>query len=296
MTELLDAALAYARRGWPVFPLHGIVSGHCRCGRECSSPGKHPLVPHGVHDATTDARAIEEWWTRWPAANIGTATGKIVVIDIDLPSAFGSVDGLPELPRTLASLTGGGGVHLFYRSNRQLRNHASRLPGIEFDLPGVDLRGNGGYVVVPPSAHISGNRYEWLDESVEITQAPDWLQDRRRPHPVGAGAPVVPATESTAYGLAALRPEIDILLRTPVGRRNDQLNRSAFALGQLVASGDLAEAHARSALATAGDGMGLSAAEVGKTVESGLGAGQMYPRVARPSPAYPDPAPMPGES
>jgi hypothetical protein len=272
VNELLETALGYASRGWPVFPSHGIVGSHCTCGRDCSSPGKHPLVRRGLHEATTDARVIKEWWGRWPNANIAIPTAPIVVIDIDLPAASDSLDALVgKLPRTLTALTGGGGVHLYFWSDRQLRNHASHLPGIG-PLTGVDLRAGGGYVVAPPSVHISGRRYSWLDESTPIAAAPIWLCEPPRPELSGTSA-AIPANKSTAYGIAALRAEIDILLRTPVGRRNDQLNRAAFRVGQLIAAGQLAGSHARQQLEVAGSWIGLETRETRRTAKSGIEAG-----------------------
>ncbi len=86
-----------------------------------------------------------------------------------------------SLPRTLTGLTGGGGVHVIYRSrNKALRNSAGRLPGIADELPGVDLRAKGGYIVAPPSLHRSENRYEWLDEGREPAPAPRWLKQPER--------------------------------------------------------------------------------------------------------------------
>lgn len=276
MTELLEAALAYAVRGWRVFPVHGIVDGRCSCQRDCSSPGKHPLVRRGLHEGTTDRRVIEEWLARWRFANIAISTGELVVIDIDLPSALVSLDALiGKLPRTLTTLTGGGGVHLYFRG-RNLRNHAGYLPGLG-ELSGIDLRATGGYVVAPPSLHISGNRYEWLDESVPTAAAPAWLRQRERPEPVEVPLGTA-STESSPYGLAALRSEIEILLRTPVGRRNNQLNRSAFAIAQLVAGGELMGSPTRSALMAAALDVGLYDIESCRTIASAFEAGLRQPR------------------
>jgi putative DNA primase/helicase len=118
---------------------------------------------------------VAYWWSRWRRANIGVATGaesRIAVVDIDLPTAVASLDRLIEgkhkLPPTLTALTGGGGVHLIYLIYRsrdsELGNSVSRLPGMDEELPGIDLRANGGYIVAPPSVHCSGAQYEWLDE------------------------------------------------------------------------------------------------------------------------------------
>jgi putative DNA primase/helicase len=118
------------------------------------------------------------------APTFGVATGGdsgIAVVDIDLPAAFPALDclvhGTQALPRTLTALTGGGGIHLIYRSrDPELGNSAGRLPGIVDDLAGVDLRANGGYIVAPPSLHRTGNRYEWLDEGLEPAPIPLWLK------------------------------------------------------------------------------------------------------------------------
>ena len=79
MRALLDAALGYAARGIPVYPVHwphpslgnGSLACSCRRGSGCDRPAKHPLVRHGIHDATTHAGQLERWWSRWPAANLG---------------------------------------------------------------------------------------------------------------------------------------------------------------------------------------------------------------------------------
>ena len=80
-------ALEYASRGWPVFPVHVPAGGGCSCGNPgCEHVGKHPRTQHGLLDATTDEATIRQWWTDWPDANIGFATGAasgIVVLDID---------------------------------------------------------------------------------------------------------------------------------------------------------------------------------------------------------------------
>ena len=86
--SLLQAALVYAKRGLPVLPLHAPDAGReCSCGKgKCPSPGKHPRTAHGLKDATVDLVTINSWWSTWPTANIGIATGKasgLVALDID---------------------------------------------------------------------------------------------------------------------------------------------------------------------------------------------------------------------
>ena len=161
---LLKAALSYARRGIPVFP--------------CEPSGKRPLTYNGFWDAATDARRIETWWGRWPYANVGVPTGRksgLLVLDVD-PRGGGqaSLAALERehgpLPGTARARTGGGGVHIFFRypAREEVRNSARWLG------PGLDVRGEGGYVVVPPSHTRSA--YEWIDRSPPAEAA--WLLER----------------------------------------------------------------------------------------------------------------------
>lgn len=160
-----EAALGYARRGWPVFPLYQPgENGQCSCGNpKCPSPAKHPRVRHGVLEATTSEARIQQWWTQWREANIAIATGRksgIIVLDVD--PRHGGDKSLAELEakygaftKTLECSTGGGGRHLYFAAPElPLKNKVGVLPGL-------DLRADGGYVVAPPSTHISGGLYRW---------------------------------------------------------------------------------------------------------------------------------------
>lgn len=173
----LQAALTYANRGWPVIPLHSIeASGHCTCGNiGCSRPGKHPRTKHGLKEATIDPAKIAEWWTCWPKANIGVVTGRasgLLVIDIDGEEGKQSLDDLErrfgKLPTTLESSTGRG-RHLYfqYPAGISIRNSIGKLE------KGLDVRGDGGYVVAPPSDHVSGAEYKWVLET-ELAPMPVW--------------------------------------------------------------------------------------------------------------------------
>jgi len=305
VNELLDATLAYAHRGWRVFPLHGIVNGTCTCGRPCSSPGKHPLVRRGLYAATTDEDQIETWWRRWRSANIGVATGAesgIAVIDIDLPSALGSLDDLSArgVAPTLTGLTGGGGLHLIYVcTDESVGNSTGRLPGIDGELPGVDLRANGGYIVAPPSMHRSGRGYEWFNAAAVIAPAPEWLKQAERSYvELGDVASVDFDGDGTPYGLAVLRDELDRLRAAQVGTRNHELNRSAFLLARLVAGGELLESATRPSLLDVALGIGLDEPESRQTIDSGFNAGLRQPRVAphRVSQAHQERDVQPGRS
>jgi hypothetical protein len=167
MISMGKEALAYAVKGWHVLPLHHPVNGACSCGVSiCTSPAKHPRTEHGLSDATTDLQVITQWWTEEPNANIGVRTGQIsgiVVLDIDAKN--GGLESWRDLQDfngrvdTLTSHTGGGGLHLFFDAPADELKSTSGQIG-----PGVDTRAEGGYVVMPPSRHISGRQYRWEDD------------------------------------------------------------------------------------------------------------------------------------
>lgn len=178
------AALWYARKqGCAVFPLHTVDDGRCSCGRPCGrDAGKHPRVSRGLLEASRDEAAVRAWWRQWPDANVGLATGKAsgwVVIDID--TGKGGEESLTRLeakhgalPPTAEVLTGGGGRHLYYAY--PLRHVPSTVGKLG---RGLDVRGDGGYVVAPPSLHLSGESYTWKDgraiDGGSKTLPPDWL-------------------------------------------------------------------------------------------------------------------------
>lgn len=278
MNQLHVAAIRYAERGWPVFPLHGMRGGRCTCGRaDCSSAGKHPLTKRGLKDAAVERTQINAWWRRWPKANIGLVTGEssgIVVVDIDLPRAFESLDRLiGRLPKTLISVTGGGGLHLIYRRAAELRCTSARLPGLSGHLPGIDLRADGGYIVAPPSLHGSGERYSWLEAATEISSAPTWL---RQPPPREIRIPEATAFtgDGTPYGLAALEGLLTDMRTAPEGERNHTLYRTARRINDLVATGHLA-ASALDQLAQAAASSGLGTHEITRTMNSATGRGSV---------------------
>ena len=165
MNELLTAALRYASVEIPVFPLHNLTPSGirpCSCGNakcERKTVAKHPRTEHGFKDATLDEKKIREWWKQWPAANIGIPTGEasgLVVLDID---SLETKDKLKELvsfngePKVRTA----HGFHVYYRyDGRDFRNKVGIIPGLDF-------RGNGGYVVVPPSVHATKKSYAWVE-------------------------------------------------------------------------------------------------------------------------------------
>ncbi len=172
--KLRAAALWYAKeKNWPIFPVHTVKNGRCSCGKKCTSPGKHPRTQNGFHDATTKEKQILQWWEKWPDANIGIPTGEIsgiIVLDQDTEEGQEFLR-TKHLPPTTSQRTGGGGnQYLFRWPGYHVQNFARKLPGIDF-------RGDGGYIIVPPSLHPSGNLYEWTVTPKDEGPAPcpDWL-------------------------------------------------------------------------------------------------------------------------
>lgn len=146
----------------------------------------------------------------------GQASG-VIVIDVDVPEGERSLQSLAtarrDLPPTLTARTGSGGRHLYYAApQRHLGNAVGGLPGIEGELPGIDLRADGGYVLVPPSLHISGRRYTWcepLDQLgasdsalPQVCSPPEWLRARERTAVTRAAALAIFTGDGSAYGLA----------------------------------------------------------------------------------------------
>lgn len=183
----LEKALWYAeKRGWRVLPIHSIRNKACTCGKkgECDKPGKHPRwneqdLAHGAKSASTDPDLIRKWWKRWPDANVGIATGagSFDVLDVDLPEGPDALLDLAKgnggIPDTIEQITGGGGRQIFFQyTGGKLAND------VKF-APGLDIRTDGGLVVVPPSRHISGNTYEWeassRPEEKQLAPMPGWL-------------------------------------------------------------------------------------------------------------------------
>jgi hypothetical protein len=284
----LPVALGYAARGWAVFPLHTIISARCSCRRDCPHPAKHPVARHGLHDATADERTIRSWWDRWPWANIGVATGTasgIVVIDVD--PAHGGTHSLAHLqslmgslPDTLTARTGGGGVHLLYaHPGGEIRNTAGRLPGITDPLPGIDLRGDGGYIVAAPSRHRSGAAYSWVDPTAPLADAPRWLRPPvHRTFVTGQFGARTAGGAASRYGLSAVRAEVAAIRHAPMGERNNRLNRAAFCLGMLIAGGELDEDLVQDELLAAALDVGLPDREATASIRSGVHAGFRQPR------------------
>jgi len=160
----LQTAMALAQQGLAVFP--------------CQPRGKVPVTSRGVHDATIESDRIKKWWSAVPDLNIGVATGSVSgfwVLDVDGDEGEASLRKVEAehcpLPSTIEVITGKG-RHLYFRLGEQgpVKNSARQV------APGIDVRGDGGYVLAPPSIHPSGRAYTWsVDSANEFADAPDWL-------------------------------------------------------------------------------------------------------------------------
>jgi len=178
---VLESALGYIQRGWSVFPLHTVWAGRCTCGKtNCSAAGKHPRLPDGFKGATTDEDTVRKWIRQWPMSNIAIRTGGgLMVLDVDTDKggdeSLAELMENPEWAETISVKTGGGGSHHYFSVPSAVSCSVSVV------ADGLDVRGDGGYVVAPPSRHKSGNHYDWegLVEVAEgeghVTEAPEWL-------------------------------------------------------------------------------------------------------------------------
>jgi putative DNA primase/helicase len=194
VSDLLESALALAA-GWRVVPLHTPIDDACDCRMpDCSSPGKHPRTRNGLHDATTDPDQIRRWWAMWPGANIGIAIpSSMVAVDIDGPEGVAALQaGGYALPDT-ATVETGRGHHYLYRTVAPIGPKTAILPK-------VDIRGQGSYLVAPPSLHSTGRRYRWLRRLEEgIAEAPAWIHELVESR-VGVDGPAPPIPDVIVEG------------------------------------------------------------------------------------------------
>ena len=273
MSELFDAALHYATSGWFIFPL---------APRE-----KIPITAHGVKDATTDPEVIGRWWAQEPNLNIGLACepNRVVVIDVDADrGGLETWQSIDTHMKTLTARTGKGGFHFIYRAPEavDIRNGVDKLG------KGIDIRANGGYVVLPPSIHPNGNKYQWLVRDTLAELPPALLERLTQQAQPRNHAPRLSGNgnANSAYARAAFEDQLAALRAAVNGTRNDTLNRAAFALGPLVGTGELERSEVEAALYDTALGIGLGEREARATIRSGLEAGTQEPR-STPDPVGP---------
>jgi hypothetical protein len=226
MVAPLFQTVTSAFPGAKVIPLHSPADTPTRCDCRkpaCDSPAKHPRTPNGFKDASNDPVQLERWWRTWTAANVAVVTGKEAgFVGLDVDPRHGGDESLRSLealygalPETVRVLTGGGGTHYLFKHPGGAV--ASKADAFGDAYPGLDIRGDGGYLVAPPSLHVSGKRYEFeagaSPQDVPLADMPGWMLKALSPAANGAGGVYV-VTESAA----------DLLLRDlPEGQRHDGL-------------------------------------------------------------------------
>lgn len=259
----LQAALEHAAKGRKVFPCH---------------PGtKRPATATGFKEATDLPEVITHWWKGNPDFNVAIATGNgLLVLDIDLaPGGEASLAALEaahgKLPETTEQQSPSGGRHLLFQYPKTLdiRNSASKLG------PGLDIRANGGYIMMTPSATEKGI-YSWTRRR-KAAEAPPWLLDLLIGKSQAKSLNRTPALTASTNATNTVKKAQEALRGAEEGTRNDQLNKIAFALGRKVASGVLDEQHVRGPLLATALEIGLDHDEALATINSGLSAGSQKP-------------------
>jgi hypothetical protein len=186
--EILELVADYVSQGLAIFP--------CR--------GKTPLIPGGFKNASTDAAQVAKWWAKWPDANIGMATGAasgFSVLDVDIKPGVNGWDTLAELeakhgalPSTRQVKTPRGGAHLWFIHTEGWHCTTAKLG------PCLDTRGDGGYVIIPPSKGLNGGEYEWVDPAVPFAEVSPWVLEGIAKR--GPGRPPLP-TEAKMQRVSA---------------------------------------------------------------------------------------------
>lgn len=263
------------RPEWHVFPL--------------KYQSKQPATQHGVKDARPMASWPGETQDQMAlgALNVGLACGGpsgIYVIDLDGMKGLGSWEGLEAFygdSPTLISVTGSGGIHRVYsipEALGELPNTAGKLG------PGIDTRGNGGYIVCPPSVHPNGTPYRWLSWR-DPEPLPQWIVDKvkgeapatqRRPRAIH-----YKADKDDRLAVRILQEECEEVAACPPGARNHTLFRCAASMAELVGGGELTAGTMIDAMTAAGLACGLSRPEVDRTISSALKTGYENPRIIR---------------
>jgi hypothetical protein len=292
MAEMLDAALQCNALGLSAFPL--------------TRRGKKAAIEWARYQKERPSETqIKSWWHHRPDANIAVACGpvsRVLVVDVDGDKGAATIARLQEtygpLPVTWRSRTGKG-EHIWFRypEGAEIGNARGQLKN-----SGVDIRGDGGYVVAPGSIHENGTRYIWRDgahpDRVPLADMPQWfldlLKEPTKPADTAPQAPAAPAIATDdRYVAAALKGELAAVAGALEGERNSTLNTAAFKLAGFIAAGKLTESEIRSALTHAALSVGLSLPEIEATIDSGIEAGIQQPR-EMPEPRS-SPARRPGE-
>jgi P4 family phage/plasmid primase-like protien len=305
------AALGYAGRGWRVLPVHWINDfNRCTClphGHDtCASAGKHPVANAWPDDATTDHQEIILTWGESPEANIGIATGitsGIFVVDVDegirpdgtykqgLESKIDLEDVYDEFPETYAVTTGGGGTQYYFRMpDGYMIKNAVKVFGDDF--PDIDMRGDGGMVVAPPS--VSGRGPYTVEQDGEVAEPPQWMLDLllrhgvmeplegpEDPHPDASSTPapaaVVAPSPPPAWLESSLAAKADAIRTAAPGTANVTNNRMAYMIGQYIPHGWISLEDAETRLTEAAAKRVCPNAEAVFTIKRALREGAQHP-------------------
>jgi hypothetical protein len=298
---ILQAAMAYARRGWKVIPVHWVDdNGACSCkdGADCSNPGKHPIHMNWPKVASAETNIILDWWAPnrtlpatdwWPAANVGIVTGvmsQIFGLDNDEYAGGGLTLAKyakrhGDMPVTRVHQTGSGGQHLiFTHPGFPIRNSARKRLG-----EGLDIRGEHGFLVAPPSVSAKGPYEVMPVHDIDPAAAPDWLLHLLQEEDHGQKGTLVAGAEPSSgtgiarrYAEAAMVGSAERMRKASPGTRNDTLNEVSFSLGTLGGAGLITEDAAWLAVHEAALSTGLDDAEIKRTFLNGWRAGLKEPR------------------
>jgi hypothetical protein len=250
-------ALALAAEGRKCFPCAGT---------------KRPATPHGFLDATNNPGALRDLWREFPGPLVGVATGEasdIDVLDLDRkhPEAglWWTVN-RHRLPVTRAHRTRSRGLHLLFQHTAGLRCTAGAI------APGVDTRGDGGYIIWWPAAGLPV-----LCDAPAARWAPWLLDELNPPRPAAPSAAWIqhvdpPRYHASRYANVALRRAADRVALAPIGLRNRVLNAEAYGIGRLVAQELLDAQEVADTLAAAALAVGLLPREIERTMVSAMRA------------------------
>jgi hypothetical protein len=280
---VMSAALDAAGRGWPVFMLGRSKRPVANCD-ECPRDAHDPatcghLTCHGFYAATTDPERVAQIVGAVPAGQLAVRTGAVSgLVAVDVDPAHGGDASLSELvahelvPRTLWVRTGSGGVHLYYRHpGREIGSRP--MPG----RAGIDVKADGGYVVLPPSIHHrTYQRYQWGEGLCEPSEMPPALIDACLP-PMPADStthPAGPIRTTQAGGISnperLLTSTLNAVRNAPEGKRRTTLYGAARGVARMVAAGAITHADAIAALTDVGQQVDQTARDIRAAITGGF--------------------------
>lgn len=302
-SEMHELALGWVDFGCAVFPCRNadeVDEDHANGGfREYKE--KTPLITSGLNGASRSEKIVNRWWTKFPDAIPGIPTGKDAgfwILDVDVPSDRHAKDGRiwmeemtaihGDLPETKIVQTANGGYQYFFKHVDGVKNRSGT--GKEGELGhGIDVRGDGGYIIAPGSIMKDGRYYEWLNNDAPVAEAPKWLLDlvigkTYAPKKADVAGSNSNGDQARAYGLSTLQAEADVLAAETEGGRGAAANRAAFNCGGLVEHCNISASEIEAALYDACVANGLvqkdGANKVLRDLKRQIASGMSKPRSA----------------